>query len=116
MCAGSPAADRAQSAAVEKLLAVGETQLALVAVLTDVPARPERRDSVPAIFGGVSQLACRTADAAKSLAQARLDVLLDFSGERLTGELLDAAVNGVWRWTHTVDPRNNLSIATLVRL
>jgi hypothetical protein len=131
LCASSPAADFAQSAAIHKLLAAGETEFALLVILGDVPPCSQNSDrqtvDLTTKFAPVPRISCySTLDAAGyrrlaaldavSPALRHLDLVLDFTGARLAGEILEIPTHGVWTFSHRVDRKNSLSIVTLVRV
>ena len=128
LCAGTPAMTIAQCLAVRKLLDIGETEFVLLIILQDVfTTRDARPSDLPAEFGSVPQVSCMTtrdaggyrhlADTdAQSVRECRLDLLLDFSGVPLGGEILDIPTSGVWTFSHRVEPKASLSIVTLLRL
>jgi len=128
LCAGTPALTVMQRLAIRKLLDTGETQFAVLITLRDIPMpRDGRSSDLPAEFGSVPQESCSTtrdsagyrhlpSTAAQSIGGYRLDLLLDYTGAPLGGEILEVPTHGVWSFSHAVKAQDSLSIVTLLRL
>jgi hypothetical protein len=126
LCAGTPQADLAQSAVIQKLAALGGVEFALLVVLEDVEPRHKPVGPVSKL-GSTPQAPCSTTTDAdgcrrldsrhlETIAAKRLDLMIDFTGELLAGEILDIPVHGVWTLVHTIDRTGGISVAALIRL
>jgi len=128
LCAGTSAVTAAQLLTIRKLLDVGETEFALLVILPDVSAPREQQNSdLRSEFASVPLVSCLTtrddagyrylpAAEAQFVGEHRPDLLLDFTGATLGGEVLEIPAHGVWTFSHDVDIQASLSSVTLVQL
>jgi len=120
--------DFPQAAAIREMLALGGTEFTIVVIVSaDSLQLVSRPIDLKAEFGPVLDVSCSfrrdvagywrlLSSEVESMALNRLDLLLDFTGKPLAGDILDVPVHGVWSFLHREDRQRSISIVTLAKL